>query len=259
MKDLKKFSFPKNIADMLENCKNVVVAKSRDDIFSLALGTPDAVTFDVDYEVNGKLIKEATVVRCKNGVSVNYVEDYMRRRDPDCLLVADDEPTDKPHFKDAYKHDFADLRNDTLEWLKNQELIITPFLAGGETLGYHAVLIAPKNAAFFACGLAGLQYFVNIDEFKEQFTPKAVIFLAPPFRHTHFDGKQIVVHNRLENIYEMFAYNLYPGPSAKKGVYGFLLSIGEKEGWVTAHTSAVKVITPYENEIVIMHEGASGG
>jgi len=57
----------------------------------------------------------------------------------------------------------------------------------------------------------------------------------------------------------MFPYNLYPGPSAKKGVYGFLLDVGEKEGWVTAHASAVRITTPYENEIVVMHEGASGG
>jgi hypothetical protein len=130
-------------------------------------------------------------------------------------------------------------------------------MAGGKD-GYEAVLIAPKNAAFFACGLAGLQRFINIDDYKGEFTPKAVIYLAPPFRHTHFNGKQIVVHNRSE-IYEMFAYNLYPGPSAKKGIYGFLLDVGEKEGWITAHASAVKIVTPYENEIVIMHEGASGG
>jgi hypothetical protein len=35
---------------------------------------------------------------------------------------------------------------------------------------------------------------------------------------------------------------------------------GEKEGWVTAHGSSVRVITPYDNIITIMHEGgASGG
>ena len=68
-----------------------------------------------------------------------------------------------------------------------------------------------------------------------------------------------MVHNRLQGIHEVYAYNLYPGPSAKKGIYGVLLDIGEEEGWVTAHASAVKVITPYDNEIVIMHEGASGG
>lgn len=60
-------------------------------------------------------------------------------------------------------------------------------------------------------------------------------------------------------MHELFSYNLYPGPSAKKGIYGVLLNIGEQEGWVTVHGSTVKVITPYDNEIVIMHEGASGG
>lgn len=30
---------------------------------------------------------------------------------------------------------------------------------------------------------------------------------------------------------------------------------GEKEGWVTAHGSSVRVITPYDNIITIMHEG----
>jgi len=57
----------------------------------------------------------------------------------------------------------------------------------------------------------------------------------------------------------MFAYNLYPGPSAKKGIYGVLINLGEDEGWVTAHCSTVQVVTPYDNTITIMHEGASGG
>ncbi|MCB2551687.1 DUF4914 family protein, partial [Listeria monocytogenes] len=52
---------------------------------------------------------------------------------------------------------------------------------------------------------------------------------------------------------------LYPGPSAKKGVFSVLLDIGQHEEWITAHASSVKVTTPYENETVIMHEGASGG
>jgi len=225
----------------------------------MALGTPEANSFEVRYEVNGEFITEATIVRCKNGVAVNFSSDYMRRRDPDCLVVADDCPTDKQTYEEIYGESFSSLREKTFDWLGKQELIITPFMAGGKDYGYEAVLIAPRNAAFFACGLAGLQHFVNIDEYEGAFTPKAVIYLAPPFRHTHFDGKQIVVHSRSDELYEMFAYNLYPGPSAKKGVYGFLLDIGEREGWLTTHSSAVKLITPYENEIVIMHEGASGG
>ena len=256
---LSRFRFTEEVTRVLENCKGITVPKSRSELIPLTLGGPNSDNFEVRYEVDGKMITEAVAVRCKNGVSVNYTEDYMRRRDPDCLIVADDLSSDKPRFKDVYKDDFGTLREETLRWLVGQELIITPFMAGGAYNGYPAALIAPKNAAFFACGLAGLQYFVNIDEYEGAFEPKAVIFLAPPFRHTYFGGKQIVVHNRTPEVYEMFSYNLYPGPSAKKGVYGFLLDIGEREGWITAHASAVKITTPYENEIVFMHEGASGG
>ena len=89
----------------------------------------------------------------------------------------------------------------------------------------------------------------------EHYKPRAIIFVAPPFRHTHFDGKQVVVHNRSKEMHEVWAYNLYPGPSAKKGVFSLLLDIGEQEGWVCCHTSAAMVETPYECEVVFMHEG----
>ncbi len=130
-----------------------------------------------------------------------------------------------------------------------------PFATGLDTKEIPSLLVAPSNAGFFAGGLADLQKFIPAENIPEGFTPEAIIYLAPTFRHTHFNGKQMVVHNRLENLYEMFAYNLYPGPSAKKGVYGLLLTTGEKEGWVTAHGSTVRVITPYDNIITIMHEG----
>ena len=237
MTDLSKFNFTENISDILKNCKSVTVPKKRSDLIELALGGVD--NFTVEYDVNGKPYAEATVTRCKNGAVINYTDVYMRRRDPDCLIVGDDKPTDKPRYKDRFNKDFETLRKETFEWLKNYELLIVPVMVGGDEYGYEAVLIAPKNAGFFAGGLADLQYFVNIDEYNGKFSPKVIIYLAPPFRHTHFDGKQIVVHNRLDNIYELFSYNLYPGPSAKKGLYGFLLDVGEREGWVTVHTSAV--------------------
>jgi hypothetical protein len=60
-------------------------------------------------------------------------------------------------------------------------------------------------------------------------------------------------------LHEVFSFNLYPGPSAKKGIYAVLLDIGEQERWLTAHASTVRVVTPYELSLVIMHEGASGG
>ncbi|MCL2079442.1 MAG: DUF4914 family protein [Oscillospiraceae bacterium] len=256
---LEKIKFNKEITKVLKECKNVSVPLTREEIIDITLGSPDTDSYDVCYVARGKKYHEASIVRCKNGVAVNYTEDYMRRRDPDCLIIADDLPSDKPRFNDEYGYDFSVLREETFKWLKEQELIVVPFMAGGVHGGYHGALIAPKNAAFFAAGLTGLQLFINAEEFKGTFEPTVVIFLAPPFRHTHLDGKQIVVHNRTPELYEMFSYNLYPGPSAKKGVYGFLLDVAEKDGWVVTHSSAVKVITPYENEIVIMHEGASGG
>ncbi len=256
---LKKFSLPEFLLSVLSESSEVSVPKNKEQLISMIFKDENQNSLEVSYEVDGKEIVEATVVKCKNGVVVNYTDDYMRRRDPDCLIVADKNDTDKPRYDDVYDADFSPLREAAFEWLKNQELILMPFMAGGLTYGYEAVLVAPKNAAFFACALGDLQYLVNIDEYEGTFKPKAIIYLVPPFRHTFFDGKQIVAHNRLPDIHEVFSFNLYPGPSAKKGIYGVLLNIGESEGWVTVHAATVKVITPYENEIVIMHEGASGG
>ncbi|MBQ9933679.1 MAG: DUF4914 family protein, partial [Ruminiclostridium sp.] len=163
-----------------------------------------------------------------------------------------------PRFQEVYGYPFSDLREETYQWLSRQELILVPFKAGGYQFGYDSILICPRNTAFFAFALAQLQAFVNAREI-ESFTPRSVVYVAPPFRHTHFAGKQVVVHSRSDDLHEVFAYNLYPGPSAKKGIYSILLDIGEQEGWVTAHASAARVITPYENEMVMMHEGASGG
>ena len=260
MKINEKFSLPKETADVLNNCRGIVMPRSRAEFIELALG--GANSFDVTYEANGKTVPEAHVVRCKNGVAVNFSEDHMRRRDPDCLVVADNLPTNQPRYEAVFGEKFDALRKQTFEWLKTQELIVTAIMAGGPEYGYEAMLVAPKNAAFFALALADLQYFINPDNFHGRIKPKAIIYLAPPFRHSHFKGKQIVVHNRSSSdsgVYEMFSYNLYPGPSAKKGIYGFLLEIGEKQGWITAHASSAKIVTPYENEIIIMHEGASGG
>ena len=257
---LSKMELPDYVKEILMGSKGVVIPKTRAELFALAMGKESNTIFEVRYEVNGMgNVLEATVTKCKNGAVVNYVDDYMRRRDPDCLIVGDEQDTDKPKFEDVYNKEFNAVRSDTFEWLKTQELILLPFKSGGIEYGYDSLLIAPANAGFFAAGLADLQGFINIDMIEAGFNPRAIIFLAPPFRHTCFEGKQIVIHNRLDRIHEVFSYNLYPGPSAKKGIYGVLLNIGEEEGWITAHASTVKVITPYDNEIVIMHEGASGG
>jgi len=249
---------PPAVQAALDACANVVVPASRDELYRLALGPAGGPRFTVEYDVHGTPVVEAEVVRCKNGIAVNYPEDYMRRRDPDCMRIADDLPTDKPRYRDVFGAEFAAVKAATLDWLAGQDLVVVPFRAGGLAHGYPSLAICPASSAFFALTLVDLQGWVTFDEIGP-FEPRSILYVAPPFRHTHFEGRQVVVHDRSETLHEVFAYNLYPGPSAKKGVFSVLLDVGEQEGWVTAHASSVRVTTPYENETVIMHEGASGG
>jgi hypothetical protein len=257
---LKIIDLPDEIKEVLKNCKNLIIAKTIQELAVLSTKDEKNGFHEVSYDIKdkGKVI-EAQVCKVKNGISVNYMDPYMRRRDPDCMLIGDELPTDKERYKDHYKSDFNKLRKETFEWLSNQNLAMFVFQAGQLDIGLYSIAIVPENAGFFALGLGLLQGIINIDDIKEKITIKCALLVAPPFRHTHFNGKQIVVHNRLENFYEIFSYNLYPGPSAKKGIYGTLLHFGEIEGWSTAHSSVVQVVTPYDNKINIMHEGASGG
>jgi hypothetical protein len=251
---------PEELRDILTSVE-VVLPESRNHLLELAYLESDEDHVEVAYEVPGKgRVVESTVTRCRNGAAVNYPEPYMRRRDPEAMVIADKNPTDKTRWKDRFDGDFDTVRAETFEWFKKQgRLIVLPFMSGDKHKGYPTLLVAPDNAGFFVAGLADLQGFFPADDIPAGFSPRAVIYLAPPFRHTHFDGKQAVVHNRRPGMHELFSYNLYPGPSAKKGVYGILLSIGEEEDWVTLHSSAVRLVTPYDNEFAIMHEGASGG
>jgi hypothetical protein len=251
---------PKEVSSILEAAPNVVVATSTEQLAQMAISKTNAAGFhEVAYDVPGKgRVVESYVSKVRNGILVNCPEPYMRRRDPECTYIGDELPTDKVRFKDKFKKDFESVRQDTFEWLKKQELCVFPFMAGQPGMGVEAIVVAPANAGYFAFGLALLQGMISPEQVSKNFNPRAVIYVAPPFRHTHFDGKQVVVHNRLKEMHELFSYNLYPGPSAKKGVYGILLTLGEKEKWVTNHCSAVQVITPYENTVTFMHEGASG-
>jgi hypothetical protein len=256
----KKFDLPADAAEVLENAPGVLLPDSLEEIVDLAVGGADSNSFDVAYDVPGKgSVVEANVVRVKNGIAANYPEAYMRRRDPDCMFIADELPTNKPTFETRFGYQFDDLRKETLAWLANQELAVFGFYAGHKNMGAPSIVIAPSNAGFFAFGLALLQGMIPYKDIPEDFKPQSVIFVAPPYRHTHFEGRQVVVHHRQQDLHELFSYNLYPGPSAKKGIYGVLIGLGEKESWVTAHCSTVQVITPYDNVVTIMHEGASGG
>jgi hypothetical protein len=250
---------PKDALSILNGCKSFSTFNTVEELSKAALGG-DNSTYEVKYTVEGKgEVTEAIVHKVTNGISANYTEPYMRRRDPKTMVIADDYPTDKEKFEDRFGYKFDSLKDETLAWLKSQDLAVFFYFAGNGDLGCGGIAIAPANAGFFAMGLAMLQRILVIDELPEGFVVDSAIYVAPTFRHTHFDGKQIVVHKRSENLHEIYSYNLYPGPSAKKGLYGALLTKGEREGWITTHCSTVQVISPYDNITTFMHEGASGG
>ncbi len=256
----KNINLPGNITELLQSCKSYTVFNTTDELADSSTGGKQNSEFQVKYGIPGKgEYIEAIVQRVKNGISANYTEAYMRRRDPGTMVIADSLPTDKKHFSEKYGYEFSKLQEETFDWLKNQDLAVFFYFAGRQNIGSLGIAVAPANAAFFAMGLSMLQEIVAIDKLKENSELKSVIFVAPVFRHTHFSGKQVVVHNRTEAIHEMYSYNLYPGPSAKKGLYGVLLNQAEKEDWIIAHCSAVQSISPYDNITTFMHEGASGG
>lgn len=256
----KDIHLPENIIRVLESCKSLTVFNTTEDLAIASTNGQENNEFKVAYDIPGKgEYVEAIVQRVKNGISANYTEPYMRRRDPGTMAIADDKPTDKKTFKEKYGYDFSSLQEETFAWMKEQDLAIFFYFAGRINIDSLGIAIAPANAAFIAMGLSMLQEIKPVDELKEGSEIKSVIFVAPVFRHTHFDGKQVVIHNRTNHVHEMYSYNLYPGPSAKKGLYGVLLTQGERENWVTAHCSAVQSVSPYDNITTFMHEGASGG
>ncbi len=256
----KKIVLPDEVYVLLNSCKKYTVFNTVEQLAEAAVGGAGSTSYEVKYDVPGKgEYTEAIIHKVTNGISANYTDAYMRRRDPDTMVISDKLPSDKIRFEDRFGYEFENLKAETFKWMKDQELAVFFYFAGNKGIGVGGIAIAPANAGFFAMGLAMLQNIISVDDLTDEFSIDSVIYVAPTFRHTHFDGKQVVVHNRTENRHEIFSYNLYPGPSAKKGLYGALLTKGEREGWITAHCSTVQVVSPYDNLTTFMHEGASGG
>ncbi|HEY1986342.1 MAG TPA: DUF4914 family protein [Terracidiphilus sp.] len=268
-----EMDLPAHVREVLSAAPLVQTPENRPQLLDWALGRSTGSTdwrlgnrddhgvHEAIFQVPGTgRIVEAIVTKARNGLAINFPDPAMRRRDPDAMLIGDELPTDKPRYAERFGESFERTRQQTFDWLKTQELVAMPFYAGTDALGYGSLLIVPRQAAFFAAALADLQGMIPRSQVPRDFKiTGGVLFVAPPFRHTHFGGKQVVVHDRTATHQEVFAYNLYPGPSAKKGVYSMLLDIGEREGWTTNHCAAVAVVTPYENQLILMHEGASGG
>jgi hypothetical protein len=155
--DCKALSFPvpPEAAAVLDAAPSVTVATSTNQLVELAIRDQVNGWHEVSYEVPGKgRVVEARVCRAKNGINANYLESYMRRRDPDCMVIGDSLPTDKPTFHERFGDGFSSVREETFAWLKTQDLAVFPFHAGMAGKGTDALVIAPANAGFFALGLA---------------------------------------------------------------------------------------------------------
>ena len=85
-----KYHLPEDVTEVLAKSPSVTVISTINELVNLACGGLGSSHFEVTYDLpeQGQVV-EAIVARVRNGVSVNYQEPYMRRRDPDCLVIAD--------------------------------------------------------------------------------------------------------------------------------------------------------------------------
>ena len=114
-------SLPEEALSVLNSCKSYTVYDTVEQLAIAALGGENNNVFEVKYDIPGKgEVTEAIVHRVQNGVSANYTDPYMRRRDPDTMLIADDLPSDKETFKHRFGYDFSGLKAETFDWLKSQ-------------------------------------------------------------------------------------------------------------------------------------------
>src|ERR1035437_9088500 len=106
---------PAAVREAIAASPRVVVPATRAELYQFALGPEGGPVFSVDYEANGETVTEATVTGCRNGIAVNYPENYMRRRDPRCMLIADERPTNKARYLDRFGEAFGRVKQETLD------------------------------------------------------------------------------------------------------------------------------------------------
>ena len=87
---IKKMVLPPHVKEIIEGGAEIIIPDTKEHLFDLALGGKDNMTYDVNFDVNGKTIREAYITKCKNGLSVNFDDTSMRRRDPNSMVIADD-------------------------------------------------------------------------------------------------------------------------------------------------------------------------
>ncbi len=84
-----RFELASEVTEALKKCKCIAYAETKEELQEMAYGPTHTSRYDVVYPIEGLgTVKEAEVVGCKNGCVVNFMEDYMRRRDPNSMAMA---------------------------------------------------------------------------------------------------------------------------------------------------------------------------
>ena len=240
------------------------------DLMALFLRHPFVQYWPIDPGTGADVMRaeilEATVIHTLSGPVVNFPEKAMRKRDPNATMVTSAFPISaQGHLHDRYcEVEWAELNRLAHEWLAKHAPIAVPIrLFRGTPATTAGVVILPENCAFFGYMMGILQEILSAAQCSEGLSADFVVLLAPPLRHSHFDGRQAVIHHRYgapaAPVYEMLATCLYPGPSGKKGVYAMGLEIARRHDGVILHASAVRLLRPDGSHISVLHEGASGG
>jgi len=98
---------PEDVKTLLNHCVKFTVFETVEQLALAAVGGKGKNSFEVKYDIPGKgLVTEAVVHKVTNGISGNYTEAYMRRRDPDTMLIADNLPSDKERFNKRFGYEF---------------------------------------------------------------------------------------------------------------------------------------------------------
>jgi len=138
------------LKDLLNSCKKFTIMTSAQELLDAATVNAQIDGYHyVAYDVPGKgNVIEAKVCKVKNGIAANYLEPYIRRRDPDSMVIGDDLPSDKERYSERFPgKKFSDTRKETFDWLKKQELAVFFFYAGvSSEYGYPAIAVCPANA-----------------------------------------------------------------------------------------------------------------